>query len=83
MKTNTAKANAEQIELAGNQFADLQASYEYKEPENTMTHCGSTQVLGDFLEFSDYLMPTNRFKRINKCSRQTIADDYYSDILCS
>jgi len=50
----------EQFESPDNPMQDLQLIYEYPEPENCIVSAGSTQVLDDFQEFTDYLAPSYR-----------------------
>jgi hypothetical protein len=72
MKTNKVKTRVDLIELPGNGMMDLQAPYEYPENENQMIAGGSSHVLNDFLEFTDYLIPV--YKRRHSITE----DDYYS-----
>ena len=53
-------------------LTDLYVNHQYPETEHKMSAGGSTQVLGDFFEFTDYLVPVNRSNRYAK------PDDYYS-----
>jgi len=51
---------------------DLHVNHQYPEKEYNMSSGGSSQVLGDFFEFTDYLIPVNRSSRYAK------TDDFYS-----
>ena len=72
MKANKGNSKADPIEIPGNGIPDLQAPYEYPEKENRMISGGSSHVLNDFLEFTDFLIPV--YKRRHSITE----DDYYS-----
>jgi hypothetical protein len=73
MKANKVNIKAVQIELPGNGVADLKSLlYEYPEKENRMVCGGSSHVLNDFLDFTDYLIPVCR------SARNSYTEDYYS-----
>lgn len=59
---------------------DLPFVYEYPLPGNRMDKGGSSQVLGDFFEFSDYLIPNSRNISMYRYSRQSPEDDHYSGL---
>jgi len=46
-----------------------------------MASGGSSQVVGDFFEFTDYLTPYSRIVMKYKNTRQSIPEDYYSELL--
>lgn len=81
MKTHQEDPKAEQMKSTGNMNPDIQTSYEYPEPENRMALGGSTQVLGDFFEFTDYLTPCSRIIMKYRYSRQSVSEDFYSGLL--
>ncbi len=56
-------------------LTDLHVNHQYPETEHKMSSGGSSQVLGDFFEFTDYLVPVNRSIRFAK------TDDYYSALI--
>jgi hypothetical protein len=72
---------AEQMELAIKNLPAEPLKYEYPEPENQMALGGSTQVLGDFLEFTDYLNPCSRIITKYRNARQSVTEDFYSGLL--
>lgn len=74
MKANKINSKAIQIELTDTGIPDLQALCEYPEKKNRMVSGGSSHVLNDFLEFSDYLIPVSR------SARHSITEDYYSTL---
>jgi hypothetical protein len=81
MKMNHVNPNIELIDSPGYMLPDVQITYEYPEPENHMSSGGSSQVLGDFFEFTDYLTPCSRIVMKYKNTRQSVPEDYYSDLL--
>ncbi len=80
MKPDKIKKATIQPELLPEILPATQVIFEYREPEYQMASGGSTQVLGDFLEFTDYLIPTNRIIQMFKSSRQSVYDDLYSTL---
>jgi hypothetical protein len=72
MKANKVNSKAVPIKLTDTGIPDLQALYEYPEKENRIISGGSSHVLNDFLEFTDYLIPV--YKRRHSITE----DDYYS-----
>ncbi len=50
----------------------LQDRNDYPETESRILSNGSSHVLNDFLDFTDYLIPVNRK------TRYSITEDYYS-----
>jgi hypothetical protein len=81
MKMYPEDTKAEQMKSTASMNPDLQTGYEYPEPENRMASGGSTQVLGDFFEFTDYLTKSRLIIMKYRNSSQTITEDYYSGLL--
>jgi hypothetical protein len=81
MKTNQENPNAEFIESPDYMHPGVQLIYEYPGPENQMAYSGSSQVLGDFFEFTDYLTPSSQIVLKYRNARQSISEDYYSELL--
>ena len=75
MNTNKIEQAETQAEILSKIHPAITAILEYDEPGYDMASGGSTQVLGDFLEFTDYLIPTNRIIQMYKNSRQSANDD--------
>jgi hypothetical protein len=81
MKANQVNPIVELIGTPANKLPDAQVLYEYPEPENRMASGGSSQVLGDFFEFTDYLTPCSQIVLKYRNARQSISEDYYSELL--
>jgi hypothetical protein len=81
MKTDHINQSAEMTELPGYILPEIQLTYEYPEPENQMASGGSSQVLGDFFEFTDYLTPCSRIVMKYRNARQSISEDFYASLL--
>jgi len=81
MKTNHVNPKTEQMDSPGYILPDVPFAYEYPETENHMASGGSSELLGDFFEFTDYLTPCSRLVMKYRNARQTIAEDYYSGLL--
>ncbi len=81
MKTYQAELKAELMSTPGIKQMDKQLTYEYPEKEDQMALGGSTQVLGDFFEFTDYLKPCSRIIMKYRQSRQSVSEDFYSGLL--
>jgi hypothetical protein len=81
MKTYPEDPKVEPMKPTANMNPEIQTSYEYPELENRMALGGSTQVLDDFFEFTDYLTIRSRIKMKYRNSFQTITEDYYSGLL--
>lgn len=75
MNTDEIPPQPEMIEANGNKLPDLLIIYEYPELENYFATGGSSQVLGDIFEFTDYLIP------VSAKARHMISEDYYSALL--
>lgn len=72
MKTIQINPIAESISSIDGNLPELKVIYQYPEAEYIMASGGSTQVLGDFLEFTDYLVTANRIN----CNVKT--EEFYS-----
>lgn len=72
MKTNPINPNSELNVSGDSQLPDLQVFHKYSEQEHKMASGGSSQVLGDFFEFTDYLIPVYR------STIHSTTEDYYS-----
>jgi len=72
MKTNRHNMITEIDKSVEVEVKDLHVNPQNPETEHKMSSGGSSQVLGDFFEFTDYLIAVNR--RI----RNVKTDDYYS-----
>jgi len=59
----------------------LAATNEIK-PEFCINLVGSSHVLGDIFEFSDYLTPCTRFSRKFEAARRSLGDDSYAELFC-
>jgi hypothetical protein len=81
MKMNQVNQSVELIESPVYLHPDIQLEYEYPEPENHMASGGSSEVLGDFFEFTDYLTPCSRLVMKYRNARQSISEDFYSSLL--
>jgi len=81
MKANQVNTKVKLIEMPGNELPDVQLLYEYPEPENRIASGGSSQVLGDFFEFTDYLTPCSKIIMKYRQSRQSVSEDFYSGLL--
>ena len=81
MKTNQVNQSVELIESPVYMHPEIQLTYEYPEPENQMAFGGSSQVVGDFFEFTDYLTPCSRLVMKYRNARQSISEDFYSSLL--
>lgn len=81
MKTCQVYPKTEQLELPGHNLANEPLKSEHYEPENRMALGGSTQVLCDFFEFTDYLTPCSRILMKYRQSRQSVSEDFYSALL--
>jgi len=81
MKADQVNPKAELIDSPCNNLPDLQVIYEYPEPENRMASGGSSEVLGDFFEFTDYRTPCSRIIMKYWETRQSVSEDYYSGLL--
>jgi hypothetical protein len=67
--------NAGLIDSPGNILTGLQVINEFPETEDRILSLGSSHVLNDFLDFTDYMIPVNRR------TRHSITEDYYSSLL--
>ena len=81
MKTKPITQHTELSKSCHLSLDDSELIYEYPEPENYVGRVGSTQVLSDFFEFTDYLVPTNRIISMYRYARQSIINDQYSELL--
>jgi len=72
MKTNQVFLNIESNETVDSKLHDLGLFCINPEPEYNMASGGSSQVLDDFLEFTDYCIPFSLSARHSK------TEDYYS-----
>jgi len=59
----------------------VHVNHQYTQPEYKMSSGGSSQVLGDFFEFTDYLTPCSRIIMKYRQSRHSVSDDFYSGLL--
>ncbi len=62
-------------------MSDIPLLYDYPESKSQINMGGSTQVLGDFFEFTDYLIPHNRVFPMQRCTRLSHEDDQYTGFL--
>jgi hypothetical protein len=81
MKTKPITQDAERSKTSYFSLDDSELIYEYPEPENNAVRAGSTQLLDDFLEFTDFLVPTNRIISMYRYTKQSIVNDQYSEFL--
>jgi hypothetical protein len=75
MMRDLVNLNAGLIDSPGNILPGLQDIIEFPEKEDRILSLGSSHVLNDFLDFTDYLIPYNRK------TRHSITEDYYSSLL--
>ena len=66
MNTNQIHPTVERNSSFDSNLSGFQVIYKYPEAEYIMASGGSSQVLGDFLEFTDYLVVENRITRHGK-----------------
>jgi hypothetical protein len=74
MKTNQLTMIVEIDKSLDLALTDIHTNHQSPETEYKMSSGGSSQVLGDFFEFTDYLIPINRSTRYAK------TEDYYSEL---
>jgi hypothetical protein len=78
MKKHKSEPNLTLIDSVGKRLSELQDKYDYPEIARQLANGGSSQVLGDFFEFSDYLIPSGRGVQVNGSNSKSIPDDIYS-----
>lgn len=70
--TDKFKLIAGLVESTDIKLLGLQERNDYSETETRIIKNGSSHVLNDFLEFTDYLIP------VNSRTRYSITEDFYS-----
>ena len=81
MNTNQEYSGVKQMKAQEFELPYEQLTYGYPEKENQMAMGGSSQVLGDFFEFTDYLTPCSRIIMKYRHSRPSVSEDFYSGLL--
>ncbi len=81
MENKQVKTEADLNITSVNTLIDIPLLYDYPESKSQMNMGGSPQVLADFFEFTDYLIPHNRVIPMRRCTRQSQEDDHYSELL--
>jgi hypothetical protein len=81
METKKVSPKAELIESPAHLLHDVLLTYEYPEPGNHLAASGSSQIVGDFFEFTDYHTPCSRLVLKYRNFRRSLPEDYYSDLL--
>jgi hypothetical protein len=81
MKTHQEDPNVTNMKTQGTTLPYEPLKIEYSVEENQMALGGSTQVLGDFFEFTDYLTPCSQIIKKYRNARQSVSEDFYSGLL--
>ncbi len=75
MITNQIKPDSDLALTNLNKLRDIETIYDHTEIKNHIASGGSSHVLGDFFEFTDYLIPNS------DNARHSGIEDYYSALL--
>jgi len=75
MITNQIKPDSDLALTTLNKFLETEAIYDFTESKNRIASGGSSHVLCDFFEFTDYLIPSS------DNLRHLDIEDYYSALL--